>query len=294
MWCLYVVSGHSLLVALVLLDNTGKDGLIASVTDVYSKKTRHCGVLVMEIFLGIDDTDNPDSRGSGSLAEVLAASLAEKKIVAKYAGISRHQLFVHREVPFTSHNSSMCFSACLKDADLQHLISFSQHFLAEASAPGADPGLCVTVIDDTLDRQGLIDFGLRAKSSLLTKQDAYCLAEKTGVYLSEHGGTGGGVIGALAGVGLRLDGNDGRFRGWFRFGDTGEILSCEQLCAHPAVDDVVDVEGQALPKDSRVVLSEEKVKTICMHHRQVVPVTLISENTVPRWRTLFKKEVTKI
>ena len=44
--------------------------------------------------------------------------------------------------------------------------------------------------------------------------DAYLLAEQfPELSLSEHGGTGDGVIGALAGVGLRLSGSDGRIKG---------------------------------------------------------------------------------
>ncbi len=65
---------------------------------------------------------------------------------------------------------------------------------------------------------------------LLTKQEAYMLANTTGVHLSENGGTGDGIVGALAGTGLRLDGNDGRFRGWLEFGNTGVITNPKFLC----------------------------------------------------------------
>ena len=56
-----------------------------------------------------------------------------------------------------------------------------------------------------------IDFGYRAKQVVLTKSNAYKLAKKLDIHLSEHGGSGQGVIGALAGVALRLTANDGRF-----------------------------------------------------------------------------------
>ena len=38
--------------------------------------------------------------------------------------------------------------------------------------------------------------------------------------LPGYGGTGQGVVGALAGVGLRLYGDDGRFRGWYHSAST--------------------------------------------------------------------------
>jgi len=58
-----------------------------------------------------------------------------------------------------------------------------------------------------------MECGRRATCSVLTKKEAYPLAEKLGIHLSEHGGTGDGVVGALAESGLRMTGNHCRFRG---------------------------------------------------------------------------------
>lgn len=62
----------------------------------------------------------------------------------------------------------------------------------------------MVVEDEYLKAADLVDFGRRAKNEVLTKDLAYDLAVKLGVPLSEHGGTGDGVIGAVAGSGLRL------------------------------------------------------------------------------------------
>lgn len=243
----------------------------------------------MHIYLSIDDTDNLESPGSGQLAEMLSNELLEHKLASRCSNITRHQLFIHDDVPFTSHNSAMCFSVLLDEEQLNDVIHYSEKFLKETSAPGSDPGLCVTVKDDSLDYQALIDFGMRAKNRVLTKIEAYTLARQMGVHLSEHGGTGDGVIGALAGVGLRIDGNDGRFRGWFHFGKPGEVVSCEHLCSHSAVDDVVDQDGTVISKDSLIVLSEERVKTVILKHRQVVVVKPADIGS--GWQTLTKKEI---
>ncbi len=245
----------------------------------------------MNIYLCIDDTDNLESPGSGELAEILAKKLQHFGIASKCSDISRHQLFVHQDIPYTSHNSSMCFAADIADNNLDDVIQFTSRFLKTASAPGSDPGLCIAANNTSLDGQMLIDFGLRAKRTVLTKQDAYSLAQKTGVHLSEHGGTGDGIVGALAGLGLRLYGNDGRIRGWLNLGKAGQITNPKELCTHPSVDDVVDDEGTVLPESSRITIVEEKIKTVFLNHRRVIPVVRSVNNNISTWTTLTKSEV---
>ncbi len=54
------------------------------------------------IYVGLDDTDNKTSRGTGYLARMVAASLSDR---FKVWGVTRHQLLVDPRVPYTSHNS---------------------------------------------------------------------------------------------------------------------------------------------------------------------------------------------
>lgn len=244
----------------------------------------------MHIFLSIDDTDNLESPGSGHLSDAMAKELQHLGLISQCSNITRHQLFVHESIPYTSHNSSMCFSAVIGEDDLSDVIHFARKYLEKASAPGSDPGLCVAVEKETLDRKALIDFGLQAKQKVFTKQDAYSLAQRTGVHLSEHGGTGDGIVGALAGIGLRLHGSDGRFRGWLNLGKAGQATDRKFLCSHPAVDAVVDDEGNVVPEDSRIVFAEDKVKTVFLNHRQVIPVTRTGNGGESVWTTLTRSE----
>jgi hypothetical protein len=245
----------------------------------------------VHIYLSIDDTDNLESPGSGHLADVMAKELQHLGLTSQCSNITRHQLFVHESIPYTSHNSSMCFSAVIGENSLSDVIQFAKKFLEKASAPGSDPGLCVAVSKEALDRKALIDFGLKAKQAVFTKQDAYSLAQRTGVHLSEHGGTGDGIVGALAGIGLRLHGSDGRFRGWLDLGIAGQTTDPKFLCSHPAVDAVVDDEGNVLPEDTQIVFAENKVKTVLLNHCQVIPVTRTDNVGEPAWTTLTKSEV---
>ena len=62
----------------------------------------------MKIILCIDDTDDLTKETStGAIAQKIATKLQEKggKLID---GISRHQLLLHEEIDYTSHNSSMC------------------------------------------------------------------------------------------------------------------------------------------------------------------------------------------
>ncbi|MCF8093249.1 MAG: hypothetical protein K9K40_12425 [Desulfotignum sp.] len=245
----------------------------------------------MNYMVCIDDTDMPGTRGTGWLVEDLCNMLAAKKLAVTTA-ISRHQLFVHKDIPYTSHNSVMGFEMTLVQGTIDGVMALFKKFLETRSEKGSDPGLCVAQLSRPLDGNRLMAFGKAAKQQVLTKSDAYGLAAKTGVHLSEHGGTGQGVVGALAGIGLRLSGNDGRYRGWYHLGRPGDIVSVQALCAYPFVDQLVTVTGEVLSPDTRVMMGSEKTKTVRLDHKQVIVVAPCEADARPGivFRTITKKE----
>lgn len=245
----------------------------------------------MNYLVCIDDTDMPGTRGTGFLVEGLCKILTEKGL-ARTNAVSRHQLFVHDDIPYTSHNSSMCFELSLEQGSIEPIIELMADFLETQSEKGSDPGLCVAEMTKALDRHALIEFGKNAKEKVSSKSAAYALAGETGVHLSEHGGTGQGIVGALAGVGLRLSGNDGRYRGWYHLGQPGDIISVETLCAYPFIDQLITETGDGLPMESHVHIGSEKTKTVRKGHKQVIVVTANedAEHTGIPYRTITKKE----
>ncbi len=224
----------------------------------------------MRILISIDDTDNLDSPGTGALASQIAADL-ESNGWGKSSFITRHQLLVHPDILYTSHNSAMCFSAVIKEECLEQVIKYSADFLVRESAVGSDPGLCVAKIDSLPEPGELIRFGQSAKETVLTKESAYELARRAGVHLSEHGGTGHGVIGALAGAGLRLGGNDGRLKGQLKFSDPGGVVSVAALCARNDVDEVRALDGSSVANRDMVRLGD-KAKTVLLDGNSVLLV----------------------
>jgi len=223
----------------------------------------------MKLIISMDDTDNLESQGTGWLMEDACKEMAAMAW-GHFSMISRHQLLVHPDIPYTSHNSSMVFEA-ETTVEQENFIAFLSRYLIRHSAPGSDPGLCIVPQLRPDAQEALISYGLRAKKEVLTKDEAYALAKDIGAHLSEHGGTGGGVIGALAGIGLRLWGNDGRYRGWFHFGKEGELMTAAELMKHEAVEDIRTPDGEAVPQETLIALKDQ-LKTIRMNGKSTLLV----------------------
>lgn len=243
----------------------------------------------MRLLISIDDTDNLDSPGTGELASDIAAHIADQGWgVASF--VSRHQLYVHPDIPYTSHNSAMCFVAEVDALRHGDIIAMAQNYLAEHAAPGSDPGLCVVDLAARDDHKALIDFGWCAKREVLDMPAAYDLAASLGVHLSAHGGTGQGVIGALAGAGLRLSGEDGRMRGSLCLPTDTAMLSAAALLAMPEVDVVRTVAGEVLSPDAQIALGN-KVKTVLLGGRSVLLVTATEPDRPTLWRSCSNQEL---
>ncbi|SMP60060.1 hypothetical protein [Anoxynatronum buryatiense] len=223
-----------------------------------------------KLFISLDDTDNLESLGTGHLAAAFARCI-EKYGWGTTTFISRHQLYVHDDIPYTSHNSAMCFTAELNLAHHQALVEAGADFLLKESAPGSDPGFCVAPLSKIDGSHQLLRYSRRAKEEVLTKSEAYALAASLGIHLSEHGGTGQGVVGALAAVGLRLGGNDGRIKGKHLEGMAGKCLTVDEICQRSAVDAVWTMDYRPLKENEKVLLGE-KVKSVLLQHQSVLLV----------------------
>lgn len=157
------------------------------------------------IYVGIDDTDMPDTPGTNKLALHLAYLLDDDY---ETRWIIRHQLLEDPRVPCTNRNG--CVSLELAPRTPAHtaaaLISRLRDEILRWVPVGSDPGLCV--VEHAPER--FTDWGRRAQSELVDQQTALRLASDANVYLEPLGGTGDGVIGALAAVGLLATWNSGR------------------------------------------------------------------------------------
>jgi pimeloyl-ACP methyl ester carboxylesterase len=166
----------------------------------------------MHLLLGIDDTDVlGHSIGTGRLARELGAHLEEQGL-AQLVGVIRHQLLVDPRIPYTSHNSPACLILKARpdgNGLAGRILGEASDYVTARSAQGSDPGVCL--VEKRGVAAAVVRFGRRAGSEVLSKADALDLAARQGIPLKELGGTGDGVIGALAAVGLTYEGNAGRF-----------------------------------------------------------------------------------
>ena len=157
-----------------------------------------------EILIGIDDTDNPTSPGTGRLARNLCQELVKRGM--KSLGVTRHQFLVDSSIPYTSHNSGACIAV---ESDDVQKADFAFDYIASVSAKGSDPGVCIAFSNEV--SKEVFNFGKAAQVKILPIELSFELARESGIKLHGLGGNCLGVIGALASVGLRAQGDDGRF-----------------------------------------------------------------------------------
>jgi hypothetical protein len=194
--------------------------------------------------IGIDDTDNETSPGTGQLARRLAQEIEQRG--AKLLCITRHQFLVDDRIAYTSHNSGACiafdWSISLRE------LEFAVDLIAEWSAEGSDPGICIALRDEVPPET--IEWGWAATREVLSQSQAITLAHAHNLCLRPLGGNGDGIIGALASVGLRADGNEGRYldlpglRMLKEFVDIGELTHIGIRVDHRSPDG----SGAAVPE----------------------------------------------
>ena len=92
----------------------------------------------MRYLMGIDDTDNLESRGTGHRARMLGTGLQEAGLATLHS-ITRHQLLVHPAIRYTSHNSSACLLVEAGDG-APAVVDFARAFLLARARPARTQG----------------------------------------------------------------------------------------------------------------------------------------------------------
>ena len=227
------------------------------------------------IYIGIDDTDNREGGGTGRVARAIADVLRHDWPVV---GVSRHQLLVDPRVPYTSNNSCNVIHLAPEAPERVDRLALALHvqpLLLDRCLPGSDPGLCV----GGSELAGH-PFGTEVQQEVVTQSRALSLAESLGVFLRPLGGTGDGVVGALAGVILAASGNDGRFVERGRSREADGILTVTELLVG-GIDGVRTREG--LPVVEGLVDTCGRVRPVLEGHRAVL---LVEPGEAGMWRVV--------
>jgi len=248
------------------------------------------------LLVGIDDTDNLESKGTGNLAQRLVEALREAGL-GSASGVTRHQLLVDPRIPYTSHNSSACIAW---DGDpgvnAEAIAHVAGLFLESASAPGSDPGLAIAPAASWSDprcQHELADWGHRAKRDVLDRSEAAARAAACAVSLSAHGGDGGGVIGALAAVGLHLGGDDGRFLWMPGLRDLAGHVTYDQLRSLAPIDVARDPAGLE-PKGDDIIDLGDWIRPVLRGSRSVLLLAARPGDVRASTWTVLPRDVVKV
>lgn len=243
-----------------------------------------------DLLLALDDTDNLESPGTGFRARELAALLVADDL-AEALAITRHQLLVDPAIPYTSHNSSACIvlGGVSGGDGAAAVFSLACDYLARTAAVGSDVGVCMLRRGQV--NEALVQWGRDAQQSVLTLEAARALARDRQLVHAELSGTGGGLIGALAAIGLHATGNDGRLL-WLRGlrAAAGRQMSIAELARDCAVScETVCGErvGEAL---DRVELGDWP-RAIYRRHQPILLVESNHESTNVAWRCVPRELV---
>ncbi len=199
-----------------------------------------CGDSEQIYLVGIDDTDNLYTPGTGYHARALGERLANERI-ARLLDITRHQLLFDRRIRYTSHNSALCLRVAVTHDMIASVVALCRDYLLTYSAPDSDVGLCVAPWADVTE--AVQAYGALAKREILTLDDASSTAKTHALHLEGLTGDHGGMIGALAAVGLRRTGHDGRIAWRPGVRETSGRVTAGYLREHTGIDVIREYEG---------------------------------------------------
>jgi len=241
----------------------------------------------MRLLISLDDTDNLDSRGTGYRSRCLG-ELLQRTDLALVTGITRHQLKVDSRIPYTSHNSSACLTVQINPADYDRVVDYCRNFLQQESAPGSDAGLGVAPWAAV--GTAIQTFGYQAKKQILNQATALNLARSADIILEGLTGDGGGVIGALAAIGLRVSGQDGRFI-WLRsLRELGGVYTAHWLVQSSGIDKIMSIGNTSVPVEAKIEVGSW-CRPILHQGQAVLLVEEVNGNENYTWRTAPKEMV---
>jgi hypothetical protein len=241
----------------------------------------------MYFLIGIDDTGNSSSENTGELAQRLGERIEERR-AAGLISITRHQLFQHPDIPATSHNQCACL---LVDADQdarRDIELVCREFLMRECAVGSNAGFALSSWSAVTP--AISAWGVRAKTSLLSRREAMSVARASKVSIAGFTGRGLGVIGALAAIGLYYDGNDGRFLWLPGLSDLKGILSYTELMHICPLDRVENQRGRR-PHPNDLINIGESATPILREGKSLLLLASAKKGDPFEWTSLSHERI---
>ena len=118
------------------------------------------------------------------------------------------------------------------------------------------------------------------------------MAQRAEIPLEGLTGTGGGIIGALAAVGLRAAGNDGRFLWLPGLRDLNGVYTVDALQQQAHMEEIQTTDGTTVPSQARVWVGEWARPVL--RNGKVVLLVEEAENDDFEWRIIAKDRIKKL
>ena len=228
-------------------------------------------------FIGVDDTDSPSSKGTGYLTRELCKEI-EANNLGKVINITRHQLFVSEKIKYTNRNKSACIE--VNTTNLHELLNFCKEYVLRYAEPKANPVIISCLASEV--SEAAIEFGKKAKSHVMNLKQAEVVLKNEGfnvVYIKKNKN---GLVGALAAIGLRATGNDGRViwvNGHELIGLVGQYLAGEVYC-ETHVDSIKTIDGFKVPINAHINFDNILIKPVFKENAVTLIVEELSENKI--------------
>lgn len=200
--------------------------------------------------VGVDDTDVEGAGGTGALVRALAERFVEEGL-GEHLGVTRHELLDSPKVKRTTQNCA--FAVELQtEKSLNDVEDWVVRYVRQAAERRADPG--IAILSRHSDMPHVLAFGRRSQNEVMKLDDAGTFSAESNVRLRALGGKRAGSIGALAAVGLRAGGGDGRYVHLNGLRDlTGRMTAGQMRLACPELTRILDeATGEPMDRDDMI------------------------------------------
>jgi len=241
----------------------------------------------MFYLIGIDDTDNENAPCTGQLGWELGLVL-ETLGYCRLLSVTRHMLLQDHSITGNRENAAACL---LIESDLEHrrdLELACRQYLLRNSAKGAEPGYALAPWSQLTP--AISTWGKLAKQEALKRVDAMHLARSTGISAAGLAGTGRGVIGALAAIGLFHTGSDGRYYWLPGLRDLNGIYTVDELMTACPFDRLENRYGRRpIPRDR--IFIDGWARPILRDGKALLLLEASEKGSPYEWETLNRDEV---
>ena len=244
----------------------------------------------MRFLIGVDDTDNPRVSSTGLLAQRLGLFLQEAGL-GRLESVTRHQLIISPQVPRTTRNSAICITIETDPQKRSDLEMACRSFILREYSSGADAGFALASWGQITAE--VFTWARTAKTQVIKRQDALQIAHSAQIAITGITGSGAGVIGALAAIGLRYRGEDGRFLWIPNIHQLSGIYSASELMQIAPFDRIETQRGRSPRPDEKIEVGKW-IRPVLVEGRCVLFVEEERSHPEFAWHLLGMDEVRKL